>query len=608
VPKSRREFLVTSTAMLTSAAAAAAAAEQGPPASDSPAMKPQQTPAGTPPAFATAPAVGPEVSPATFAAAEKLMQVDLTEAERAMAAGSWRNSMAALYERRVGPRKVKLDTTLAPYSTWNPVLPGHSTPVQQDRFIRTQREPGPIPPSDTQIAFAPLWKLSRWIETRRLTSEHLTEIYLKRIAKFDPKLRCVITLTRDLALTQARQADREIASGKYRGPLHGIPWGGKDLLDTASIPTTYGAEPFRNRVPNADAAVVRRLHDAGAVLIAKLSLGALALNDVWFGGQTMNPWLLEEGAGGSSAGPGAATAAGLVAFAIGSETEGSIVNPSMRCGVTGLRPTFGRVPRTGAMTLAWSLDKLGPMARSVEDTMLVLQALSGPDAGDLASVPSHLDFDATAPVAGLRVGYFPKWMKEEPATDVDRAMPETLEKLGLRLVEVAIPDWPYGCLNAILFAESAAAFEDITLDRQVDSLKMQTPDSWPNTFRQSRFISAVDFVQADRMRRAVALEMQRIFSEVDLLVVPALRDEMLTLSNFTGHPSMTLRAGFVKVRQARSDWAPDPEHPLPTFNPARRVPHGVTLIGRLFDEGTLARVGLALERSLNVSDEVPPGF
>jgi Asp-tRNA(Asn)/Glu-tRNA(Gln) amidotransferase A subunit family amidase len=588
-------------------ASVATAAEQ-PPASESNAAKSQQAPAGTPPAFATAPAFGPEVSSATFAAAEKLVQVDLTEMERAMAAAAWRNSMAPLSERRVGPRKVKLSPALAPFSTWNPVLPEHGAVPQRDRFVRTQREPGAVPSSDASIAFAPLWKLSRWVETRQISSERLTEIFLERIAKYDPKLRCVITLTRDLALTQARQADREIASGRYRGPLHGIPWGGKDLLDTASIPTTYGAEPFRDRVPNEDAAVVRRLHEAGAVLVAKLSLGALALNDVWFGGQTMNPWLLEEGAGGSSAGPGAATAAGLVGFAIGSETEGSIVDPTMRCGINGLRPTFGRVPRTGAMTLAWSLDKLGPMARSVEDTMLVLQAISGPDAGDLASVPSHLDFDATASVVGLRVGYFPKWMNEEPATDVDRAALEKLKKLGLRPVKVSIPDWPYDCLNAILFAESAAAFEELTLSRQIDSLKMQTPDAWPNTFRQSRFISAVDFVQADRFRRAVAQEMQRVFSEVDLLLVPSLRDEMLTIGNFTGHPSLTLRAGFVKVTQARSDWAPDPKQVLPTFDPARRVPHGVTLVGRLFEEGTIARVGLALERSLNVSDEMPAGF
>jgi Asp-tRNA(Asn)/Glu-tRNA(Gln) amidotransferase A subunit family amidase len=334
----------------------------------------------------------------------------------------------------------------------------------------------------------------------------------------------------------------------------------------------------------------------------------LALNDIWFGGQTMNPWLLEEGASGSSAGPGAATAAGLVGFSIGSETGGSIVSPSMRCGVTGLRPTYGRVPRTGAMTLCWSLDKLGPMTRGVEDGMLVLQAISGPDAGDVASVPSHLDFDSGAAVQGLRIGYFPAWMKEAPATDVDRAALETVKKLGMVPVEVSLPDWPYDSLDLILFAEGAAAFEELTLSGGLSQLKAQVPDAWPNLFRQARFLSAVDFVQADRLRRKVALEMARIFSQVDLLLVPSLRDEILTITNFTGHPSLTFRAGFVEVAEARSDWAPDPAHPLPKFSPPRRVPHGVTLIGRLFDEGTVAQAGLAFERSLSVVSERPPGF
>jgi Asp-tRNA(Asn)/Glu-tRNA(Gln) amidotransferase A subunit family amidase len=433
-------------------------------------------------------------------------------------------------------------------------------------------------------------------------------LYLERIERFNPKLRCVITLTRELALRQARRADKEIGAGKYRGPLHGIPWGGKDLLDTAGIPTTYGAEPFRNRVPTEDAAVVKRLHEAGAVLVAKLSMGALALNDIWFGGQTMNPWLLEEGSSGSSAGPGAATAAGLVGFAIGSETGGSIIGPSMRCGITGLRPTYGRVPRTGAMTLCWSLDKLGPMTRSVEDALLVLRAISGPDAGDVSSVPSRLDFDAGATVKGLRVGYFPGWMKENPATEVDRAALEAVKKVGMVPVEVSIPDWPYDSLNLILFAEAAAAFEDLTLSGGLNQLRVQVPDAWPNVFRQSRFLSAVDFVQADRLRRKVALEMARVLSQVDLLLVPSLRDEMLTITNSTGHPSLTFRAGFVQVSEARSDWAPDPNAPLPKFSPPRRVPHGITLIGRLFDEGTLGRVGLALERTFSVVGERPPGF
>ena len=298
-------------------------------------------------------------------------------------------------------------------------------------------------------------------------------------------MHCIITLTRDLALTQAKKADQEIAAGKYRGPLHGVPWGGKDLLDTAGIPTTYGAEPYRNRIPTADAAVVKRLHDAGAILIAKLSLGALALNDIWFGGQTMNPWLLEEASSGSSAGPGAATAAGLVGFSIGSETGGSIVSPSMRCGLTGLRPTYGRVPRTGAMTLCWSLDKLGPMTRHVEDAILVLRAISGPDPGDVASVPSRLDYDASASVRSLRVGFFPRWMNENPATAVDRDALETIKKLGMVPVEVSIPNWPYNSLNLILFAEGAAAFEELTLSGGLNELKAQVPDAWPNSLSRS---------------------------------------------------------------------------------------------------------------------------
>jgi Asp-tRNA(Asn)/Glu-tRNA(Gln) amidotransferase A subunit family amidase len=595
--KSRRDFLtVTSLGILGTAAASRLLAQN-----------PSNLPPGAPPAFGTGPAFGPEVSPNTFAEAEKLVQFNLTEPQRAMAAASWRKTLASVYERRTGPRKLALEDTLAPATTWNPLIPGTEATEQRDRFIRSNASTS-LPAKDEEIAFAPVTHLARWIEKRQLSSERLTRIYLERLEKFNPQLRCAITITRDLALRQAQQADEEIAQGKYRGPLHGIPWGGKDLLDTAGIPTTYGAEPYRNRIPKEDAAVVKRLHAAGAVLVAKLSLGALALNDIWFGGQTMNPWLPEEGASGSSAGPGAATAAGLVGFSIGSETGGSIVSPAMRCGVTGLRPTYGRVPRTGAMTLCWSLDKLGPMTRGVEDALLVLHAISGPDAGDLASVPSHLDFDANASVKGLRVGYFPKWMREPPATEVDRAALATVKKLGMIPVEVAIPNWPYDSLNLILFAEGAAAFEELTVSGGLNELKAQVPDAWPNLFRQARFLSAVDFVQADRMRRKVAQEMTRVFSQVDLLLVPSLRDEMLVITNFTGHPSLTLRAGFVEVRQARSDWAPDPQHPLPTFSTPMRVPHGVTLIGRLFDEGTLGTVGIALERAFAVAAERPKGF
>jgi Asp-tRNA(Asn)/Glu-tRNA(Gln) amidotransferase A subunit family amidase len=599
----RRQFLITAPLGLVGAAAGC----RGPEQTASPPAGSQSTP-GAPVAFGTSAPAGPPVSPSTFVEAEKLAQVTYTDADRAMMVESWPRTMAPLVERRTGPRRVALPDTLSPAVTWNPSAAVGAALPARSRFLRATLDPRPLPAADDDIAFAPVAELSRWIEDRRLSAERLTSIYLDRIAKHDGRLRSVITLPREEALRQARQADAEIGSGRYRGPLHGIPYGVKDLLDTAGIATTFGAEPFRDRVPAEDAFVVRRLREAGAILLAKLSLGALALNDIWFDGQTMNPWLLEEGASGSSAGPGAATAAGLVAFSIGSETQGSIVAPSMRCGVTGLRPTFGRVARTGAMTLCWSLDKLGPMTRMVEDSMLVLQAISGQDAGDVSSVAAPLDYDATLPVAGVRVGVVRAWMETAPATDVDRAAAQALEQAGLRRVEVTWPDLPHASLMPILFCESAAALEELDLSGRSRELKMQVPDAWPNFMRLSRFVSAVDYIQAERLRRRFAHELARLFEQVDVLLVPSLRDESLVVSNYTGHPSLTLRTGFVEVREARSDWAPDPAHQLPRFDPPRRVPHGVTLIGRLFDEGTIARVGLALESAAGVSGERPPGF
>ncbi len=596
--KSRREFLTKGGMGLVGAAMATkvASGKQVP-----------QTP-GAPPAFGTSAAVGPKVDAETFAVAEKLVQVEMTAKDRAQAAGNWQQSMAAVVERRVGPRKLALGDADVPASVWYPEFPGAYLP-EEGSLNAAAADVTPameaFPDHDDGIAFASIVQQGLWIKARKLTSERLTKIYLERLKKYQPILNCVITLTEEHALNQARAADKEIAAGKYRGPLHGIPWGAKDLLDTAGIKTTYGAEPFRDRVPVQDATVTQRLNDAGAVLVAKLSLGALALNDVWFGGQTKNPWNLDEGASGSSAGPGSAVAAGLVGFAIGSETQGSIVSPSMRCGVTGLRPTFGRVPRTGAMTLSWSCDKLGPMARHVADTMLVLQAVSGPDGKDLACVPEGSQLRRKGSASGLKMGYFPKWMQEAPATDVDRKALDTAKSLGMELVEVSLPDWPYDSLNVILFAESAAAFEEITLDHRVDELRMQVPDAWPNTFRQARFLSAVDFVQADRLRRKVAVEFAKVMAQVDLLLVPSLRDEFLVITNFTGHPSLTLRAGFVEVSEERSDWAPDPAKPLKKFSPPRRVPHGVTLVGQLFGEGTIVQSGMALEKAFGVAGERP---
>lgn len=595
---SRRQFLVNSTLASLSAAALAQA--------------PQAAQTSTPvPTMGMLPPAGPAISPEDIAAAEKLMQVTLSAKERAEAADNWRTSMGALLERRQGPHKVALTDADVPATLWNPsaMSAGARTGNNVATLHATPTSPAetPLPTSDAQIAFSTVADLGRWIKGRKLTSERLTRIYLARLKRYDPQLKCVITLTEQQALQQARAADAEIAAGKYRGPLHGIPYGAKDLLDTAGIATTWGAEPFRNRVPQADAAVIRMLNEAGAVLVAKLSLGALALNDVWFGGQTKNPWVPEEGSSGSSAGPGSAVAAGLVAFAIGSETQGSILSPSFRCGVTGLRPTFGRVPRTGAMTLSWTCDKLGPMARSVDDTMLVLNAISGYDPGDVASVAHPLTYDAGADARGLRVGYFPQWMKEAPATDADTKALDMLKQAGAEVVPVSLPDWPYDSLNVILFAESAAAFEEITLDHRVDQLKMQSPESWPNTFRQSRFLSAVDFVQADRLRRKVAVEMAKLMNTVDLLLVPTMRDEMMVISNFTGHPALAVPSGFIDISETRSDWAPTTFPPV-KLNPPRRVKYGVTLVGRLFDEGTLVRAGAALEKAAGVATKHPPSF
>ncbi len=599
----RREFLIRAPMALAAVSAACKVSDQTPATAGG-----TPSTAGAPVAFGTAAGLGPDITAADFAAAEKLMQLSNSADEHAMMAESWRRTLSSTLERRVGPRVIPLPASLSPATIWNPSQAVGFAASTTEKFVRVTSEVGALPTNDDDIAFAPVTSLSRWIERKQLTSARLTQIYLDRIAKHDGKIRSIITLTRDHALARAKTADVEIAAGKYRGPLHGIPFGVKDLLDTAGIATTYGAEPFRDRVPAEDSAVVKRLEAAGAILIAKLSLGALALNDIWFGGQTMNPWLLEEGASGSSAGPGAATAAGLVGFSIGSETGGSIVSPSMRCGVTGLRPTFGRVPRTGAMTLCWSLDKLGPMTRGVEDAMLVLNAISGPDAGDVSSVPSHLDYDGNASIASLRVGIFPSWMKEAPATDVDRAAVESLRTLGMKTVDLTWPDIPHSALMLILFSEAAAAFEELTLSGKSRTLKVQLPDAWPNLFRMARFLSAVDFVQADRVRRRFAQELATMFTQVDVILVPSLRDETLTTTNFTGHPSLTLRTGYVTVSEARSDWAPDPKNPLPKFATPRRVPHGVTLIGRLFDEATIMRVGVALERAAGVAKDRPSGF
>jgi Asp-tRNA(Asn)/Glu-tRNA(Gln) amidotransferase A subunit family amidase len=534
---------------------------------------------GSDPTAQTTASSAPVVTAQTLAEAEKLAGISFTEAEREQIATTIGQNLT----RHAARRSFPLLNSMAPACVFDPRLPGMTLEQVRRPIVRSDDDPGSLPRNDEDFAFAPVTSLSRWIERRQLSSERLTTIYLDRLRRLGPRLECVVTLTDELALRQARQADAEIAAGKYRGPLHGIPWGAKDLLDTAGIATTWGAEPWQHRVPEADAVVVKRLADAGAVLIAKLALGALAYGDIWFGGRTKNPWNLATGSSGSSAGSAAATAAGLVGFSIGTETLGSIVSPCMVCGTTGLRPTFGRVPRTGAMALCWSLDKIGPIGRCVEDCALVLSHLHGSDAGDASSLDMPFNFDARAELKGLRVGWSPRWFEGEPAHDLDRAALAALRNLGVDLVELVLPDWPYDTLLTILLAEAASAFEDLTRNDLDDELDWQAPEAWPNTLRETWFTPAIELVEADRFRREVMSMMARQFERVSAIIAPSFAASLLLITNHTGHPALTVRCGF------KRDKAVAPE-----------TPHGITLIGRLFDEATLCRLGMALERALDL--------
>ena len=568
----RREFLLSAGVFAAGALAAPVVGrlqEQSEQGGQSPQSQPDST--------------APGVTAETFAQAEKLAGITFTNAER--------NTMAESIAEQLVFSQSRLNhgyhpNELAPALRFDPRLPGMNFDHVQNRFAGSSSDPGPLPGNVEDIAFAPVTCLSQWVKSRQLSSVRLTEIYLERLKRLDPKLKCVITLCEDHARERAKRADREIAGGKYRGPLHGIPWGAKDLLDTAGIRTTWGAEPFINRVPDTDADVVRRLNEAGAVLIAKLSLGALAYNDIWFGGRTNNPWNPQQGSSGSSAGSAAATAAGLVGFSIGTETYGSITSPCMRCGTTGLRPTFGRVSRTGAMSLCWSLDKIGPICRTVEDCMLVLAAINGADAGDPASIQMPLQFDAARPVQSIRVGYSPKWFANQPSPDLDRQALEVVRKLGAQLVEIELPDWPYDALLPILLCEAAAAFEELTRTDRDDELTWQDAEAWPNTFRKTWFIPGVELVQADRFRRRCMIMLAEQFKNLDVMIGPSFAGSLCLLTNNTGHPSMTLRCGFADRKNGPS-------------------PHGITLIGRLYEEGTLCRMGMAMEAALGVWDRRP---
>jgi len=541
------------------------------------------------------------ITEADIEAAERLAGIAYTARERAQMVGNLDGQIASAVARRA----VDLPNSVPMALRFDPRLPGFEMPVADG--VTPSRPEAPLPDNDADIAFATLPQLGAWIASGALTSRRLTGIYLDRIARFNPHLFCFATVTPELALAEADAMDALAAQGRILGPLHGIPYGVKDLFDTKGIVTGWGAEPYQNRVPESDARIVTMLREAGAVLLGKTTLGALAYNDIWYGGRTRNPWNTEEGASGSSAGSASATAAGLCAFSIGTETLGSITSPSQRCGTTGLRPTFGRVSRAGAMALCWSLDKIGPICRGVEDTALVLAAINGADATDLCSIGGSFAFDATAGIEGLKLGYLPEAFGEG-ATPVDHAALAAARDLGIEVVEVSLPDLPYGALMNILYAEAAAAFEHLTLSGLDDTLTWQDDGAWPNTFRKARFLSAVDHVQLERLRYLAMQALDGLFGEVDALIGPFMTGPMLVASNFTGHPCLHLRAGFEQhgTRGAASLGAGKlTTGEADETGETHRVPHGISLWGRLFDEGTILNLGMALEAKLDVAGERP---
>lgn len=531
-------------------------------------------------------AAGADITVETIASAEDVAGVRFDPAERELMLDGLKQQ-----EQRIEAlHKVELSNSVIPAIVFDPVPPGKKiAPELRRHAVRSRinlRPPGPEP---EDLAFRPVTELSELVRRRRVTSVELTQMYLARLKRYDPILHCVISLTEDRALQQAHAADAEIRRGKYRGPLHGIPWGAKDLLAVRGYKTTWGAGPYKDQTIDADATVVQRLDAAGAVLIAKLTLGELAQGDIWFGETTRNPWKVTQGSSGSSAGPASATAAGLVGFAIGSETLGSISSPSTRCGTTGLRPTFGRVPRTGAMALSWTMDKLGPICRSVEDCALVLDAIYGPDGKDNSVIAADYHWNANLSPKRLRVGYVksafdlpvidpadPKRTLHATKTFDDAAL-DVFRKLGINLIPVDLPDVPYDAMRIILTAEAAAAFDDLTRSDRDKLLVQQGKFDWPNTFRTSRFIPAVDYVNANRLRSVAIQKWDELMNTVDVIVTPtgAANLSQLVATNLTGHPAVILPNGF------REDG----------------TPVSLTFLGGLFQEGQLLAVARAYQNA-----------
>lgn len=524
---------------------------------------------------------GAEISTETIRCAEEIAGLAFTEAERELMLEDLQRNVARYETIRAHP----LAYSVAPALGFDPVPPGVEPPAPPSGVARRSPVSVDPPASEDDLAFLPVTHLAELVRARQVGAEELTRLYLERIARHDPVLQAVVTVTEERALRQAREADSEIAAGRYRGPLHGIPWGVKDLLAARGYPTTWGTAPYRDQMIDEDATVVQRLDAAGAVLIAKLTLGELAWGDIWFGGQTRNPWNPEQGASGSSAGPGAATAAAMVGFSIGSETHGSISSPSTRNGVTGLRPTYGRVPRTGAMALSWSLDKLGPMCRSVEDCALVLDAIHGPDGHDRTARAAGFRWNSELPLHEVRVGYVPEhFERDTPGRPFDQAALEVLRGIGIAPIPVALPDFPYSAMMLILDAESAASFDELTRSGRTSEMVRQERNSWPNSFRYSRTIPAVEYLNANRIRTLAMQAWDDLFRTVDVIVTPTNAPGQLAATNLTGHPALIVPNGF------NDDGAPV----------------SLTFLAGLFREDLLLAVGHAYQQATDFHLRRPP--
>ncbi|HKS40431.1 MAG TPA: amidase [Blastocatellia bacterium] len=507
-------------------------------------------------------------------ATEQLIAIELDDAQETMALPGVNRNLAN-YEAL---RKIEVPLDTEPAIAFHPALPGRKYAGRAAKLQLSKQE---IPKynSLSEVAFFTATQLSELVRTRRVSPVELTRMYIARLKRYGPKLNCVVTLTEDLALKQAEEAEREIRRGKYRGPLHGIPWGAKDLFATKGILTTWGAEPFRNQIIDYDATVVERLRDAGAVLVAKLSMGALAQGGRWFAGMTRNPWQVEEdriGSSGSSAGAASATSAGLVGFSIGTETLGSIMSPSSRCGVAGLRPTYGRVSRYGAMGLSWTMDKIGPICRGVEDCAIALAAIYGPDNRDITVGDAPFNWSPETDLSKMRIGYLKA--EFEQGDDKQKTMYKealaTLTRAGAKLESIELPNFSANSLRIILNAEAAAAFDDITRDGRVNQLSGQSPNDWPNSFRTSRFIPAVEYLRAQRARTLLMREMDQLMSKWDVFVSPAPGSASLLVTNLTGHPAVCVPCGFID-----------------------NLPRSIMFTGGLYDEVAPLKAALAFERA-----------